>query len=55
MCIRDSWYATRDELLADPDITAVLVTSKNDRHAQDCIAAAGAGKDILCDLSLIHI
>ena len=43
------WYATRDELLADPDITAVLVTSKNDRHAQDCIAAARAGKDILCD------
>ena len=43
------WYATRDELLADPDITAVLVTSKNDCHAQDCIAAARAGKDILCD------
>lgn len=43
------YYATRDELLADPAIDAVLVTSKNLCHAGDCIAAAKAGKDILCD------
>lgn len=43
------YYVTRDALLADPSIQAVLVTSQNFRHAEDCIAAAQAGKDILCD------
>lgn len=43
------YYSTRDALLADPEIDAVLVTSKNFRHAEDCIAAAKAGKDIFCD------
>lgn len=43
------YYADRDALLADPDIDAVLITSKNYRHARDCIAAAQAGKDIFCD------
>lgn len=43
------YYASRDELLADPSIDAVLVTSTNDRHAEDCIAAAKAGKAIFCD------
>ena len=44
-----NYYATREELLADPEIGAVLVTSVNRRHAEDVIAAAKAGKDILCD------
>ncbi|MEG1274899.1 MAG: Gfo/Idh/MocA family oxidoreductase [Ruthenibacterium sp.] len=39
---------TRDELLA-MDLDAVLITSKNFKHAEDCIAAAAAGKDIFCD------
>lgn len=43
------YYADRDALLADPDIQVVLITSKNNRHADDCVAAARAGKDILCD------
>lgn len=43
------YYSSREELLADPQIDAVLVTSKNYRHAEDCIAAAQAGKDIFCD------
>lgn len=43
------YYQTRDELLADPNIQTVLITSKNVHHAADCIAAAEAGKDILCD------
>ena len=44
-----TYYATRDELLADPAIDAVLITSTNDHHAEDAIAAAKAGKDIFCD------
>lgn len=44
-----TYYSTREALLADSEISVVLVTSKNANHAQDCIAAAKAGKDILCD------
>ena len=47
------YYATRDELLADPQIDAVLITSTNDRHAEDAIAAACAGKDIFADKPVI--
>ena len=43
------YYDSRDALLADPEVQAVLVTSTNDRHAEDCIAAAYAKKDIFCD------
>ena len=43
------YYSTRDALLADPEIDAVLVTSINNQHADDCIAAAKAGKAIFCD------
>ncbi len=43
------YYQTRNELLKDPNIQAVLITSRNIHHAADCIAAAEAGKDILCD------
>lgn len=43
------YYADRDTFLADPDIDAVLITSTNDRHAEDCIAAAKAGKAVFCD------
>jgi len=43
------YYRTRDALLADPEIDAVLITSINNRHADDCIAAAMAGKAIFCD------
>lgn len=43
------YYNSRDALLADPNIDAVLITSINNRHADDCIAAARAGKAIFCD------
>ena len=43
------YYDSRDALLADREIDAVLITSTNDRHAVDCIAAAKAGKAIFCD------
>lgn len=43
------YYASRDELLADPAVEAVLVTSVNDCHADDSIAAIKAGKTVFCD------
>lgn len=43
------YYQSRDALLADPDIDAVLVTSINNRHADDCVAAVKAGKTVFCD------
>lgn len=43
------YFADRDQLLAMADIDAVLVTSRNNNHAADSIAAAKAGKDIFCD------
>ena len=43
------YHPATADLLADPEIDAVLVTSKNHRHAADAVAAARAGKDIFCD------
>lgn len=43
------YYASRDALLADQDIDAVLITSVNSRHADDCVAAARALKAVFCD------
>jgi predicted dehydrogenase len=43
------YYNSRDILLGESGVDAVLITSINDRHAEDSIAAANAGKDILCD------
>ena len=36
-------------LLADPELDAVLIASVDGLHAEQCIAAAGAGKHILCE------
>ncbi len=41
-----------DELLANPDIQAVIVTCETDRHAEMVLAAANAGKHILCQKPL---
>lgn len=38
-----------DELLADKEIDAVLITTRHDSHAELCIKAAKAGKHILCE------
>lgn len=43
------YYSDRDSLLNDSEIDAVLITSTNDRHAEDAIAAAKAGKAIFAD------
>lgn len=48
-CFGAAYYSTRDALLQSGEVDAVLVTSKNFRHAEDCIAAANAKKDIFCD------
>ncbi|MBA2755066.1 MAG: Gfo/Idh/MocA family oxidoreductase [Chloroflexia bacterium] len=40
------------ELLARPDIDAVIVTSENAHHAAHVIAAAAAGKHVLCEKPL---
>jgi len=37
------------EILADPDVDAVLIASSTDTHADLTVAAAGAGKAILCE------
>ncbi|OJU79763.1 MAG: hypothetical protein BGO11_02860 [Solirubrobacterales bacterium 70-9] len=42
-------YATLDDLLADPEIEAVYVSTTNELHAEQTIAAARAGKHVLCE------
>ncbi len=42
-------YLSREELLLDNEIDAVLITSKNSEHANDSISAMLAGKDVFCD------
>ena len=42
-------YSDYNELLADPEIDAVLVCSSTDTHAEISIAAAKAGKHIFCE------
>ncbi len=45
-------YSSIDALLADPDIDAVYIATTNDRHHDEVIAAAAAGKHILCEKPL---
>lgn len=42
-------YASRDELLADPEIDIVLVATTNEAHKDNCIAALAAGKHVICE------
>ncbi len=42
-------YASLDALLIDPAVDAVYVSTTNDRHAEPAIAAARAGKHVLCE------
>jgi len=43
------WTTRRDVLLADPEVTAVYVATEHHRHCEDVVAAAEAGKHVLCE------
>jgi predicted dehydrogenase len=43
------WTESRAELLADPEVTAVYVATEHHRHCEDVLAAAAAGKHVLCE------
>jgi len=47
-----TFYADYRDLLADPSIAAVIICSENARHREMTIAAAEAGKHILCEKPL---
>ncbi len=46
------WYADYHDLLVRDDLTAVIVTSPNASHREMVVAAAEAGKHILCEKPL---
>jgi predicted dehydrogenase len=43
------WRRTAEELIADPEIDAVYIATPVDLHAGQTIAAARAGKHVLCE------
>lgn len=45
-------YASFEKLIADPDVDVVLITTPNVQHADQVVAAAQAGKHVLCDKPL---
>jgi 1,5-anhydro-D-fructose reductase (1,5-anhydro-D-mannitol-forming) len=42
-------YTEYDEMLANPEVEAVFIATPNNQHAAQTIAAARAGKHVLCD------
>ncbi len=46
------WYADTHDLLRRSDVDAVIVTTENVHHAAATIAAAAAGKHVLCEKPL---
>jgi 1,5-anhydro-D-fructose reductase (1,5-anhydro-D-mannitol-forming) len=42
-------YTDYDEMLANPDINAVFIATPNSQHTEQVLAAAKAGKHVLCD------
>lgn len=45
-------YTKYEDLLADPGVDVVVITSPNGLHAEQAVAAARAGKHVLCDKPL---
>ena len=45
-------YDRYEDLLADPDVDVVLITTPNALHADQAVAAARAGKHVFCDKPL---
>ena len=45
-------YETLDDLLSDPEISCVYISTTNEQHHDQAIAAAHAGKHVLCEKPL---
>ena len=45
-------YASLDEMLADPEVDVVYISTTNEKHKAQTIAAAQAGKHVLCEKPL---
>lgn len=45
-------YDDLDALLSDPDIDVIYVCTTNERHKEETLAAAAAGKHVLCEKPL---
>ncbi|MDH3309035.1 MAG: Gfo/Idh/MocA family oxidoreductase [Acidimicrobiia bacterium] len=45
-------YTDYDEMLANPEVEAVFIATPNAQHAAQVVAAARAGKQVLCDKPL---
>jgi 1,5-anhydro-D-fructose reductase (1,5-anhydro-D-mannitol-forming) len=42
-------YTDYDEMVANPEVTAVFVATPNSQHAEQVLKAAAAGKHVFCD------
>src|SRR6266536_2007203 len=45
-------YDSLDAILSDPDVDVVYISTTNELHAQQTLAAARAGKHVLCEKPL---